>query len=496
MKLHENLVALIQSLTADEKRCFTVLVGSDKKEQNYLQLFEALERDGHLSPRLFKLKYADAKWLNSYASAKNHLYKTILKSLLLQHQHKDQLLDLLTQIQHWRLLNLRSLFQQGFDTLKLSEKKAKEGDNVLMRLLIESFRFHSQHSYTPNLNKIDDYLNNIQNDLQKLVNLQTEFSFYIEQYTLQNILYTFISNLSNQLIEKIKPTLQFYYDKQLFYERNLPKNPSSLALYWFNWQRLHNLLDINDKSQNGFENSIAILEQNPLFLQHRNSFFNAIVISRILEKLRLNDLENIQFLFDKIQPKSIEIHEHNPIKTNQNFIYAIVLLDYYICLGDSAKIIDWRLNYKENILAEIAKQAVNNSIYAHYILGASYFMTDDFALTEKHWPNFATINAMPNEYDYQIKTLQLLILWKKQDWIVLDIHQNTFSRQLKKNGEYSPFYHNFFLFVRYAIKNPSKATKALQRWRNYLESQDAPSIFSQNNTFPHAVWAKNELGRV
>jgi hypothetical protein len=496
MKVREKLTALIQSLTTDEKRFFTIMVGSNNKEQHYLQLFNAIEQDGDMAYKLFKAKYAKAPWTSNYSANQQYLYNQILRSLLLQHAQKDELLHTLNQIQYWRLLSLRGFYQQGFDFLDAAANTANAGDSVLMRLIIESFKFHSQHSYIQNNDKIDSYLSKIQLNLANLLSLQQDFSFYLEQYTLQNIIYTFISNLSATLLIEITPKIQELYERQVYLQHNLPQNPASLALYWFNHHRLHNLLGLPN-TENGFNKSIAVLENNPTFLEHRLEFYPSVVLSAILEKLRLSELSNIAVLFEKIDPDFYLYHKMPSQKYNiRKYLHLVVYLDYYICTGVWQDVKHWRELHLDFLKKYIAQQPNNIQIYAQFILGASYFINHEHKQAEEWLAIFLQPANMRNEYHYQAQILNLLMLWREEEWALLDIKMSAFRRLLKNKKEYSPFYHHFFLFLKYSISQPDNRKKALRRWANYLVSKKNYAVYDLNNSFPYTTWAAQELIKI
>ena len=69
---------LIQSLTSSQKRYYKVRAGSDKKQRNYLQLFDALDQMHRYDEELLRRKLKGSKILKSLSSEKNYLYEHLL----------------------------------------------------------------------------------------------------------------------------------------------------------------------------------------------------------------------------------------------------------------------------------------------------------------------------------------------------------------------------------------------------------------------------------
>ena len=84
MKIKENLVGLVKSLTMSEKRYFNLFAARNSKGENnhYIKLFDLIDKTGSTEKRVIKKLYEDDDFMkNQFRSYKYRLYKQILKSL-------------------------------------------------------------------------------------------------------------------------------------------------------------------------------------------------------------------------------------------------------------------------------------------------------------------------------------------------------------------------------------------------------------------------------
>src|SRR5687768_6551251 len=97
-----NLFLLIKSLSKSEKRYFRIYAGMSGRGVNYLQLFDAIERQKEYDEEEIRKKLKGKKFLSQLHVTKIYLTELILKAL--QNYHSDtsvhsKLLDLLKDIE-------------------------------------------------------------------------------------------------------------------------------------------------------------------------------------------------------------------------------------------------------------------------------------------------------------------------------------------------------------------------------------------------------------
>src|SRR5215207_9441723 len=93
-----NLFLLIKSLSKSEKRYFKLFVANGKSDANYLQLFEAMDRQEQFDEEAIRKKFKGKAFASQLHVAKIYLSELILKSLRNYHANDSvngQILDLI-----------------------------------------------------------------------------------------------------------------------------------------------------------------------------------------------------------------------------------------------------------------------------------------------------------------------------------------------------------------------------------------------------------------
>jgi len=127
----DKTYSLLKSLNKSEKRFFKIyssrhVIG---KANNYVQLFDAMDKQQVYDEQQIKTKFADEKFVKRMPVAKAYLYDLILKSMGAYQQHNPttQLYDNLKQIQ---FLFSKKLYNQAEQLLAKTKKIAQEQDQV------------------------------------------------------------------------------------------------------------------------------------------------------------------------------------------------------------------------------------------------------------------------------------------------------------------------------------------------------------------------------
>lgn len=160
MRKQDKTFELIKSMTKSEKRFFKIystrhVIGN---ENNYVMLFDAIEKQKDYDEVAIKEKFQGEKFINRLAVSKAYLYDLILKSMNAFHQQSNvesQLYDYLKNVQF--LFN-KNLIGQSEILLEKSEKLAKEYD--CLEILPEIFRWKKKileaKNYTISFDELND----------------------------------------------------------------------------------------------------------------------------------------------------------------------------------------------------------------------------------------------------------------------------------------------------------------------------------------------------
>jgi hypothetical protein len=132
-----NLFLLIKSLSKSEKRYFRIYAGMSGRDANYLQLFDAIDRQEEYDEEEIRKKLKEKKFLSQLHVTKIYLTELILKAL--KNYHSDtsvhsKLLDLLKDIE---LLFDKELYDLCYYKVEKAEELAFKYEKI--SLLTEVF---------------------------------------------------------------------------------------------------------------------------------------------------------------------------------------------------------------------------------------------------------------------------------------------------------------------------------------------------------------------
>lgn len=139
MSRSTKLFELIKSLSKTEKRHFKLYVGKHQVggQNNYLKLFEIVDRQSSYDEAAIKKKLAGSPIAKRLAVEKSYLYNLILRSLRVYHGGKSKELEVLEILEYINILFARQLYDQCYQHIKKAKKIAEENDlfHILAQIL-------------------------------------------------------------------------------------------------------------------------------------------------------------------------------------------------------------------------------------------------------------------------------------------------------------------------------------------------------------------------
>lgn len=281
MKLDKTF-SLLKSLNKSEKRFFKIyssrhVIG---KANNYVQLFDAMDKQQTYDEQQIKNKFANEKFVKRMPVAKAYLYDLILKSMSAYQQNNPatQLYNNLKQIQ---FLFSKKLYQQTEQLLSKTKKIAQEQDQV--ELMPEIMRWQKK------LMDLNDY-NISKADLDSFCEEETEWIDNLELinkfWKLQSELYIQHNNTGILKNEQELKVLEGVFSERIMQLPNykLPFRAKLLknkiyATYFFQIKDFQS-------SYNYVTEMISLLEeQTP-----KNSFYNKEYVQAINNLLNLTEV--------------------------------------------------------------------------------------------------------------------------------------------------------------------------------------------------------------
>lgn len=177
---HDELFLLIHSLTPSEKRYFKLFAQRHTKrnDQNYIRLFDALERQLVYDPDKIIRKFKGERFIEYLPQERKYLFDQILESMRqYTSERKDKFIEIVHLIQDHQFLIQKGLYTRGIKILHKAKKIAYQYDqfHLLKELLIRERKIMFGRKER-NLSKaISDINKEIVEANEKLVNL-SEYS--------------------------------------------------------------------------------------------------------------------------------------------------------------------------------------------------------------------------------------------------------------------------------------------------------------------------------
>ncbi len=131
----EALVFLVNSMTQHEKKAFKMASQRQNHKQGYMILFDLISNQKKNSIEALRENFLQLKSESSFDATVKYLYKILLDTLLDQRQEQDSYYNLFNLILKARILFEKSLFDDCFDLLTKTIKKAQEQENYYALLL-------------------------------------------------------------------------------------------------------------------------------------------------------------------------------------------------------------------------------------------------------------------------------------------------------------------------------------------------------------------------
>lgn len=202
MAKKENLFLLIKSLTKAEKRYFKLFTfkGEKQKSNNYLQLFEAIDKQACYDEAAIKKQFAQYTFVKQLHVTKNYLSQLILKSLRNFHSKlskESELRDLLKDIE---ILFYKQLYGQCQGVINKAYQIAQEYEYLPILLDINSWKRRVCLATSAGLSS-HTTLNEVQLDnevcLRKLSHLQNYWDWTVNMFERMQPYKSFANNLLN-----------------------------------------------------------------------------------------------------------------------------------------------------------------------------------------------------------------------------------------------------------------------------------------------------------
>lgn len=389
MKASEDLFELIHSLSKAEKRHFKLSLSSFKEGSNLLKLFEAINKQDSYDEAAIKKKFASEKFVKQLSVTKNHLYKTILKSLRAFHADISSSAQLYELLHSAEILHTKNLFDAASKLIKKAKKLAISAENNIV--LVDIYHWERKlaaaayyaHSSDEELSK------GIGEGLEVVEAISAELRYEFESARVFNYFYKNGLPRSGEDITD----LDEIFDLDIFKNEKLATTFRSKFIYLNTWGYYYGCLRDYDKSYDLLTRLVAHMEEFPQFT------------SRMLPNYitMLNNLHIVQFELGKYDEcgatlKRLLAIETNYAKQMTPQLESLVFCNYY-ALRCNALINKGEFSADSEFLKTLEKGLDQYEMKSWYQLYFLYNISYIYYGARGYRSALRWINRLLNEFD-------------------------------------------------------------------------------------------------
>lgn len=261
MKRSEHLFQLIKSLSKSEKRSFKLYANRHTigDKNNYIQLFDAIDKQEKHDEKLLIKKLKDPKLINSLSSIKVQLYNLILKNLRQYNPTNKITYHLRMQMDYIDILFEKGLYGQCKKVLKKAQEAAIKHDKhiIIDELSIYEYELAIKQS---KYNDIDNYINTTFPKVKKIRKTNEMLAEY-ECLMASIKLLVLESNQTGLTINKNKFE-EIVSHELLLIEPNDHLNKCQVEFYTI-WGYYYNFMDHKEKAYFHRKRVLEIFESHP-----------------------------------------------------------------------------------------------------------------------------------------------------------------------------------------------------------------------------------------
>ena len=423
----QSLVTLIHSMSLAEKKAFRVRSLGNRAKSNYLVLYDIIENNSGLQTSQLVSRFLKDRPLASSETTIKYLYELLLDSMLDLRKEQDSFFSLFNKILKTRILYEKSLFDECFDLLEEIIRQAEKYENYFALLL--ALRLEMDYLLALNFPGLNE-----KSLLKKQFKLNEALK-YVRKINEQSSLY---ENLKHRIGLKGHIRSQKQKDELNDLVYSEISIVASVNLDNFEISKLHQLFQSNYLISVGDYKSAlnSYIELNTLFESNKHLWSNPPIyyvqtVEGVLESLRsIRNYDGMTYFINQL--KIIDSRSAD-FRINLSCITFLYELFPYIDQGYFASALVLMNNYKETVYAKM--DALNRARQAELCLYTSLIYFGNLEFHKAHKFLNQIILQGKNYYDLPlyrtIRLVNLLILFKLEDFDLIDSEIRTMKRNLK-----------------------------------------------------------------
>lgn len=214
MKPTENLFLLIKSLSKSEKKYFKrfCLLYSSEKKNNYLKLFEYLDRQNEYNELKLKQYFRNENFIKQLSVLKEYLYKIILKSISIARSSGDLNYELRESVLECEILVSKGLYKQAGKRIRSVKNQLYRYGNYILLLELIGYEktIISELILTQQEKRLEAIIQEEENILEHIKQIRVLLNLKRELMLILNLFGMPIRNESD--IEKVNKMIKTFQD--------------------------------------------------------------------------------------------------------------------------------------------------------------------------------------------------------------------------------------------------------------------------------------------
>ncbi len=321
----DHLFHLIKSLTKPEKRYFKVYVSRHGSGSNYMQLFQAIEKQEQYDEEALKKKFCDTPFVKRFAITKNRLYTTIIRSLDAFHANSSIDAELQRLLHAVEIFYKKSLYEQSYKMLKGAKRLAykHEKHTTLIEILNWEKMLVEKDNYEGvSVTDIDEILKEDQR-IAKLIEVYNEY-WNVKSH-LFNILFRKGKARSEEEMNHFKQII----DNTLLHRKDIELCTQSRYLYFHIYSAYYFGTGDDKNCYEFLKKNIQLIESKYLQFQEEPNTYVSVLTNAIYVGMQLKKYDEA-FKYLKTLRK---VPEKLVINSNENLDIRIFNSAYSIELA-------------------------------------------------------------------------------------------------------------------------------------------------------------------
>lgn len=427
MQKSEVIIFLVNSMTRNERKAFTIRSQKHKGTPAYLSLFTIISKNRNQDVNSLRAVFLSENTKVSFDTTVKYLYKTLLDTLLDLRTEQDSYYSLFNLIMKARILFEKSLFEECFDLLNKVMDESKRHENYYALLLAS--RIELEYLLALNFPRINEkLLLNKHFKINEILNFIRKIN---EQSSLYELLKHRVIYLGNVRSEKQKLLLNDLVVSEM-------SILASSNLENFEINKMHQLFQANYLISVGDYKSAfrSYLELNTLFeknkhLWHNPPVYYLLTLEGVLDSLRsIGNYEGMKYFIEQLKKLKSPSANFNANVNCLIFLYELFPMldkgDFNGCLQHLEKNMDTLLNRMQ--LLSLTRQA-ELSLFSSLI----YFGNKRFKQAHK-FLKMIVLNG--KNYYYlplyrTIRLVNLMIINEMMDFDLISYEIRSIKREMK-----------------------------------------------------------------